>query len=103
MTMPIAIPGPRVLGVDLSLNSTGLTVIADHLVACSTVVPKATGHRRLELIADAVVARAADADLVLIEAAVSYGKGNNALLMGGAWWVITHALWHEAVEYVVIH
>lgn len=98
--MPI--PGPRVVALDLSLTGTGVAIIADHQVWTTTLSPKATGHTRLELICEKVIDWCADADAILIEAAVSYAKGNNALIMGGLWWVVTHALWHESQPYVVI-
>ena len=102
MTLPLEIPGPRVLGIDLSLTSSGIAIIANHRVWCTTLKPKASGHDRLELICEKITDWAADADLILIEAAVSLPKGGNAIIMGGAWWVVTHALWHEAQDYVVV-
>jgi Holliday junction resolvasome RuvABC endonuclease subunit len=106
MTLPLTVPGPRVVGIDLSLNSTGVAIIAEHRAWTTTLIPKweghpAKGHRRLQLIADKITEWCADADLILIEGA-AFGMPNQAFQMGGAWYVVTHALWNEGQPYVVV-
>jgi Holliday junction resolvasome RuvABC endonuclease subunit len=101
MTLPIEVNGPRVIGLDLSLTASGVAIVANHQIWTTTLKPKVAGHRRLEVISDKIAEWAADADLILVEGA-AYGREQQAFNMGGLWWVVTHRLWHEAQDCVVV-
>jgi crossover junction endodeoxyribonuclease RuvC len=101
VTLPLPVPGPRTVGIDLSLTSTGIAIIAEHRAYTLTLAPKFTGHRRLAFLAQAVSDHVADADVVLIEGA-AFGRPNNAFVLGGCWYVVTHELWKQGWPYVVV-
>ncbi|KDN85706.1 hypothetical protein [Kitasatospora cheerisanensis] len=94
-------PIPLVIGLDLSLASTGIAGVdwADALR------PKGTlrGHPRLAWIVNEITDRVRRADMVVIEGA-AYGHGAQAghHELAGLWWMVTQALWHRSIPYAVV-
>lgn len=102
MTLDLGIEGPRVIGVDLSLQSTGIGVIDNHVgYAHRLTTGTMRGHPRLEYLAVNVVRWCKDADLVVIEGA-AFGKNQGAFNLGGLWWVVTHRMWQAGIRYAVV-
>jgi hypothetical protein len=96
----------RVIGVDLSLTSTG---IADANGRSHRLLkPSAVGYRRLREIRADVLHEAAHADLVVVEGlAPGYaggkgGKSNNLTDLAGLWWIVTEALDAHDVPLAVV-
>lgn len=89
-----------VLGLDLSLTSTGAATYSSELgYQTRTLKPqarKACGHDRLEWFIQAVEAEAKDADLIVVEGP-SYGSAHRGERghheRAGLWWLVSHALW----------
>ena len=93
---------PRVLGLDLSLTSTG---IASCTGWADTLKPpaKLRGHDRLRWLLTAVADHTRLADLVVVEGP-SYGSqagqaGHHE--RAGLWWLTTHQLWTREVPVAV--
>lgn len=90
-----------VLGLDLSLTSTGMS----NGSSVWTVKPmKRTGYERLRYICEEVTHRAwaAEPDLVCVEGP-SYGsKGGHEHERGGLWWMVTEQLDREGWPVVVV-
>lgn len=86
----------RVLGIDLSLTSTGLARLSwpsSVKVETTRLRPKVKGHERLELISSVVAQWAGDADLVVLEGP-SYGSQSSSYhQLAGLWWLVRHGLW----------
>ena len=86
-----------IVGLDLSLASTGIARIGEKTWA-DRIVPKTlTGHKRMAHILARVEELVSDAGLVVVEGP-SFGSGANARQSGhhergGLWWLITHHLW----------
>lgn len=98
----------KVIGLDLSLASTGIA-IADEATNHSayTIKPKETGHERLARLIRAVMTEACDADLVVIEGPAYGSQGNGERQKGhheraGLWWLVAQALWDESIPYAVV-
>ena len=94
-----------IVGLDLSLTSTGIAEIRDTKVTLSTITPgKRTGHQRLAFVSEQVTGWIYDAEasLVVIEGpsyGSDYGKAHER---AGLWWLIAHSLWHNKIPYAVI-
>lgn len=102
MTLDLGLDGPRVVGFDLSLTSTGIGVIDRHQGwAHRLTTGKLRGHPRAEYIVEQCVRWAVDADLVLIEGP-AYGKNQGAFVLGGIWWLVTHHFWRAGIRYVSV-
>ncbi|MFD3717225.1 hypothetical protein [Streptomyces sp. NPDC058674] len=91
-------PRPLVIGLDLSLTSTGVAGVDWAEVLRS----KHKGHRRLSWLRMEIYDRTKSADLVVVEGP-SYGHGAQAghHELGGLWWMITHDLWRRNLPYAV--
>jgi crossover junction endodeoxyribonuclease RuvC len=93
-------PPFRIVGLDLSLTSTGLAIIDDTTIGTATgrITPKGmNGHARMKYILASVAALTARTGVVVIEGP-SFGSANGQKghhERGGLWWLITYALWLE--------
>lgn len=98
----IGVTGPRVVGIDLSLTSTGIGIIDNYQGRATRIrtAPK-RGHERLEFLARRVLSYCKGADLVVIEGP-AYAKPQGAFDMGGGWWVVTHYLWKAGIQPVSV-
>jgi hypothetical protein len=105
---PVTLPGvqatgqwqPRVIGLDLSLTSTG---IAGADWAYAVRPGKRRSHERLDWLCTAVAVCVRDgADLVVVEGA-AYAQGGQAghHELAGLWWLITQYLWRHRIPYAV--
>lgn len=102
MSLPLPIPGPRVVGIDLSLASTGIGIIDDYQGYVHRITTgKLRGHARLKMIAGEVVRHCKGADLVVIEGP-AYNAKQGAFDMGGCWWTVTHYLWRNGISVVSV-
>lgn len=94
---------PKVVGLDLSLNGTGITW-PDGRMECVKVGDRRgsprLAHIRQEILAGGVVLAA---DLVVVEGP-SYGSMSGAghHESAGLWWHITHSLWARSVPVAVL-
>ncbi|MFD4394391.1 hypothetical protein [Kitasatospora sp. NPDC058478] len=92
---------PLVIGLDLSLTSTGIAGVdwADALRPKSTL----RGHPRLDWHLREITERVRRADLVVIEGA-AYGHGAQAghHELAGLWWMVTQALWENRIPYAQV-
>jgi crossover junction endodeoxyribonuclease RuvC len=87
-----------VLGLDLSLTSTGAALAGGNGGKYSTSVlrPPAgrhRGHDRLLWLVDEVEAEAKHADLIVVEGPAFGAKGSAYHQLAGLWWLVVHALW----------
>ncbi|MEV6105741.1 hypothetical protein AB0M28_13640 [Streptomyces sp. NPDC051940] len=90
---PTAVNTPLVVGLDLSLTSTG---IASHNWA-DAIRPKNRGHNRLWQLTTEIADRVKVADLVVVEGP-SYGsQGNSVHQLAGLWWLVVHGLWRRRI------
>lgn len=88
----------RVLGLDLSLTSTGLAEAWQNGIRTWTIKPRGIGHERLEHLLYEIWKAAWEYEgghLVVVEGP-SYGsqsgqKGHHE--RAGLWWLVTHKLW----------
>jgi crossover junction endodeoxyribonuclease RuvC len=81
-------PSARVIGLDLSLTSTG---VSDGHRWADRVVPKSNGLERLRVIRETVRSHVQGADLVVVEGLAFAGfDGERAL--AGLWWIIRERL-----------
>ncbi|MFD7639608.1 hypothetical protein ACFV4P_03050 [Kitasatospora sp. NPDC059795] len=100
-TDPHRHPIPLVIGLDLSLTSTGIAGVdwADALR------PKAgvRGHARLDWHLREIAERTRAADLVVVEGA-AYGHGAQAghHELAGLWWHVTQMLWRRGTPYATV-
>lgn len=103
----------RVLGIDPSLTSTGVAIVADGRVESVARIscPKPTGpgaeHVRLAaILADVlrIVGRPGDlrVDAVGIEGPSFSSRGGSSHERAGLWWLITQTLWTWRVPYYVV-
>ncbi|MFD6343642.1 hypothetical protein ACFWF9_02805 [Streptomyces roseolus] len=98
LPVPVAAP-PRVIGLDLSLTSTG---VAGEGWA-EALRTKSRGHQRLRWLRRRIAELTEEADLVVVEGA-AYGRGAQAghHELAGLWWVITQNLWEREIPYAVV-
>ncbi|MFI7315666.1 hypothetical protein [Streptomyces venezuelae] len=92
---------PRVLGLDLSLTSTG---IAGTDWARAYRPGRRRSHERLDWLLAAVALSVKDgADLVVVEGA-AYAQGGQAghHELAGLWWLVTQYLWRHRIPYAVV-
>lgn len=84
-----------VVGLDLSLTSTGVARWNGIAYTTALVKPKASlrGHERLAWILGDLRERTQDATLAVVEGP-SYGSATQGVHeRGGLWWMVTHQLW----------
>jgi crossover junction endodeoxyribonuclease RuvC len=93
----------RIVGLDLSLTSTGVGVIEDGRAWVGRITTGTRrGHPRLRHLKTEVSRYAAGADLLLVEGP-SYGSPFKAFDMGGGWWVVMDHLYDMGHQvYVVV-
>ncbi|MEU6138777.1 hypothetical protein ABZ848_00270 [Streptomyces sp. NPDC047081] len=92
---------PRVVGLDLSLTSTGIAG-TDWAHACRP--GRRRSHERLDWLVAAVALSVKDgADLVVVEGA-AYAQGAQAghHELAGLWWLVTQYLWRHRIPYAVV-
>lgn len=97
---------PFVLGVDLSLTSTGLAGIAVESegqvhVETERVQPRTKGHDRLEEILTTVVRAAVTAQLVVLEG-LAFAAHDTGRQQAGLSWLLRHELWREGVPVALV-
>ncbi|MGW3118573.1 hypothetical protein ACWDBW_15785 [Streptomyces sp. NPDC001107] len=91
---------PRVIGLDLSLTSTG---IAGTDWAFAARPGRRRAHERMDWLLAAVAMCLKDgADLVVVEGA-AYAQGGQAghHELAGLWWLVTQYLWRRRIPYAV--
>ncbi|MGQ4490896.1 hypothetical protein ACN6LM_001784 [Streptomyces sp. SAS_281] len=92
---------PRVVGLDLSLTSTG---VAGTDWAYAHRPGRRRSHERLDWLLAAVALGVRDgADLVVVEGA-AYAQGAQAghHELAGLWWLVTQYLWRNRIPYAVV-
>ncbi|MFJ6553074.1 hypothetical protein ACIQNT_12560 [Streptomyces luteogriseus] len=92
---------PRVVGLDLSLTSTG---IAGTDWARAYRPGRRRSHERLDWLVTAIALSVKDgADLVVVEGA-AYAQGGQAghHELAGLWWLVTQYLWRHSIPYAVV-
>ncbi|MFI1163229.1 hypothetical protein ACH4UM_06370 [Streptomyces sp. NPDC020801] len=92
---------PRVVGLDLSLTSTGIAG-TDWARAYRPGLRRS--HERLDWLVTAVALSMKDgADLVVVEGA-AYAQGGQAghHELAGLWWLVTQYLWRHRIPYAVV-
>ncbi len=89
---PVLLPEDVVIGIDLSLTSTGVAAVHPGGLWHSTIEPKNTGMPRLQRIRDEIVELCHNRALVMIEepSVRSNGAGHAAII--GNWFVVVLAL-----------
>jgi crossover junction endodeoxyribonuclease RuvC len=93
---------PRLVGLDLSLTSTGVAAIGHHTARVTTITPGGTGHPRLRKLLSGIWDHACRVDLAVIEGPSFGSKGGQQHERGGLWWLVAHMLWEAGIPYVVI-
>lgn len=98
-----------VIGLDLSLTSTGVATVTDGGQALTAQIrPSATltGYPRLQWLLEQIHQHATDTRLVLVEGP-SYGSGSKGRQSGqheraGLWWAVTYRLWRNNITFAVV-
>ncbi|MET8681726.1 hypothetical protein ABZW18_30120 [Streptomyces sp. NPDC004647] len=90
---------PRVIGLDLSLTSTG---VAGTDWAKALRPGRRRSHERMDWLCGHIRVGVEDADLVVVEGA-AYAQGGQAghHELAGLWWLVTQALWRHRIPYAV--
>lgn len=96
----------QILGLDLSLTSSGVALIGDGLLSAWAYKPKGTGLSRLRQARAEFVYWAREAELVLIEGP-SYGSQGGGRQSGhheraGLWWLVYEALDKREIPVAVV-
>lgn len=94
-----------IVGLDLSLASTGVAAISGDVVTLATVSPgKLTGPARIDYMTRAIKDHVrGPAWLLIAMEGPSYGsKGGHAHERAGLWWIIRMWLYHSLIPVVVI-
>jgi crossover junction endodeoxyribonuclease RuvC len=95
-------PLTRVVGLDLSLTSTGIALIANSGARLHRIQPgNLTGHERMQRILTDTRIWTEGCELIVIEGP-SFGSPGRQHEMGGLWWLITRALWRRSRPYAVV-
>ncbi len=100
--LPGAAPqcAPRVVGLDLSLTSTG---VAFGVARAEALRYKGRGHGRLAWLRAEIRQRTNGADLVVVEgAAFASGAQAGHHELAGLWWMVTHDLWRRGIPYAIV-
>nr|WSZ96805.1 hypothetical protein OH820_15085 [Streptomyces sp. NBC_00857] len=90
---------PRVIGLDLSLTSTG---VAGTDWARALRPGRRRSHERMDWLCGIIRAETDAADLVMVEGA-AYAQGGQAghHELAGLWWLVTQDLWKLRIPYAV--
>lgn len=89
---------PHVVGLDLSLTSTGYAGPG----GTGRIRSAVNGHPRLAFLLDRIGEITAPAELVVVEGP-SYGsKGATYHQLAGLWWLVAHDLWTAGLPYAVV-
>ncbi len=102
----------KIVGLDLSLTSTGIAVIrtvgqrggdvkVETFRVRSTPVGKSI-HQRMATLTHEVMEYAADADHVTMEGPAYLAGGNSASALTGFWWLVRHELWRNSKAEVTV-
>jgi hypothetical protein len=97
---PQSSAAPLVIGLDLSLSSTG--VAGDGWA--DALRTKDRGHDRLDWLCREIAERVRAADLVVVEGP-AYGRGAQGghHELAGFWWMVVHNLWTQRIPYAVVN
>jgi crossover junction endodeoxyribonuclease RuvC len=89
----------RIVGLDLSLNATGVAVWTDGALSLVTLEsPHAGGIERLDWIYSQACELCSGAELVVIEG-LSFGSNMpSAQERAGLWWMVARALWKAEIR-----
>ncbi|MFE2179029.1 hypothetical protein [Streptomyces sp. NPDC059455] len=90
---------PRVIGLDLSLTSTG---VAGTDWAKALRPGRRRSHERMDWLCGHIRVGVEEADLVVVEGA-AYAQGGQAghHELAGLWWLVTQGLWRHRIPYAV--
>jgi crossover junction endodeoxyribonuclease RuvC len=97
----------NVVGLDLSLTSTGIVHVDDGGgIAQRRLRPKIVGLERLDFIAQSVAQTVSPilgvgADLVVMEGPAFGAKGSAYHQLAGLWWIARHRLWSMEIPVAV--
>lgn len=99
-----------VIGLDLSLTSTGISDGETFAHVIRTRTPKTVDEQHLRLAEILAGIRevlrpdqaVAGADLVVIEGPSHGSVGTSAHERAGLWWLVAHELWHGSIPYAVV-
>lgn len=97
----------RIVGIDLSLTSTGLAELDNSGSAIRARVTKLApgdkrkGHERLRWLCSGIHAAARGADLAVVEGP-AFGRPQGQHQLGGLWWMATHVIWLAGIKTVVV-
>lgn len=88
----------KILGLDLSLTSTGVAQydpagIVPYTTTRLKTPAKVLGHDRLEWLLARIHTVALGADYIIVEGPAFGAKGSAYHQLAGMWWLVTHALW----------
>lgn len=100
----MASDSPRVVGLDLSLTSTGVAVIKNGQVGLTVIRPDPTGHdhARIDYVRSHVWGLTQRTSLVVIEGP-SYGSVTGKQHeRAGLWWICARMLWRAGTPYAVV-
>jgi crossover junction endodeoxyribonuclease RuvC len=93
-----------VLGLDLSLTSTGTAISTGSSYDTNRIRPPGgfRGHLRLSWLADKIAGIARGIPLVVVEGPAFGAKGDAYHQLAGLWWVITLRLWDDGIPTAVV-
>jgi crossover junction endodeoxyribonuclease RuvC len=93
-----------VLGLDLSLTSTGTALFdgTDYATARLRPHPKLRGHERLDWLLDAIAEQTRHVPLVAIEGPAFGAQGSAYHQLAGLWWLVAHQLWAARTPFAVV-
>lgn len=95
-------PAPRIIGLDLSLTSTGVAGIHHGQWWTDRIRTKELrGHPRIAYLLDAVGGFTRRADLVVIEG-LAYDAHDTNRGNAGLSWLVRHGLWRRGIAYVLV-
>lgn len=92
-----------ILGLDLSLVSTGIATVSGGVVTVDRIRPgkQLTGHSRLARILLAATEAASGATLVVIEGLAMSSQTGSATERAGLHWMVRHRLWLDGTPYAI--
>lgn len=95
---------PRVVGLDLSLTSSGVAVVCGTGIRLTRIQPAGQlgDHERIDWIRHRVWELAAQVDLAVVERTTYAQTTGKAHERAGLWWIITRMLWRQHLPYAVV-